>query len=152
MTGFNLLWQSDVIWRHTFGSALVQVMTFCLMAPRYYLNPCWLLINEFFWHSAESNFTRNVNEINPWHILGITCFTRLLSLFHVYTVITIIFNGPGWIIDKTFIRLIFKPYKLIVKYRITLGTCIWLRMILLFSKSIYVYNFTDRAPRRRYPS
>ena len=49
----SLLWwyinsflPSAVIWWHRSGSALVQVMAWCLMAPSYYLNQHWLLISD----------------------------------------------------------------------------------------------------------
>ena len=54
----NSLWPSDAIWRHRFGSTLVQVMACCLTAPSHYLNQCWL-ISKVQRHSAERNFTWN---------------------------------------------------------------------------------------------
>ena len=51
------MWTSDAIWRHRAGSTLAQVMDCCLIAPRHYLNQCWLLIREVLWQSPESNFT-----------------------------------------------------------------------------------------------
>ena len=43
----NSLWPSGAIWQHRSGSTLAQVMACCLMAPSYYLNQCWLIINAF---------------------------------------------------------------------------------------------------------
>ena len=42
----NSLWPGDTIWWHRSGSTSPQVMSCCLMAPSYYLNPCWLHINS----------------------------------------------------------------------------------------------------------
>ena len=50
-------WPSDAIWRHRSGITLAQVMACCLMAPNHYLNQCWLLISEVFWHLFENHFT-----------------------------------------------------------------------------------------------
>ena len=38
------------------GSALVQIVACCLMAPSHYLNQCWLISSEVQWHSSEDNF------------------------------------------------------------------------------------------------
>ena len=54
---FNSLSPSDAIWWHWSGSALIQVMAWCLMAPSHYLNQCSLSINEVLWHAPVSNFT-----------------------------------------------------------------------------------------------
>ena len=51
------LWRSDVIWRHSTRSTLVQVMAWCRQAPSHHLNQCWFLINEIRWLSHEINFT-----------------------------------------------------------------------------------------------
>ena len=53
----NSLWPRDTIWRHGSGSKLAQVMACCLMAPSHYLNQCWLIISEVWWHFSEDNFT-----------------------------------------------------------------------------------------------
>ena len=37
-------------------------MAWCLTAPSYYLDQCWLLISEFLWHSPQSNFTVSVED------------------------------------------------------------------------------------------
>ena len=57
---FNSLWPYDAIWRHSSGSTLVQLMACCLMAPSYYLNQCWLIINGGHWHLAGGNFTETI--------------------------------------------------------------------------------------------
>ena len=38
-------------------------MAFCLMAPRHYLNQCWLVIRKILWHLHESNFTGNEQAV-----------------------------------------------------------------------------------------
>ena len=57
------LWPSDAIWWHRSGSTLAQVMACCLKAPSHYLNQCWFIITDVFWHSHEGNFTRNAQDI-----------------------------------------------------------------------------------------
>ena len=52
--GFNSLWPSDAIWGHRALLILAQVMIYCLMAPNYYLNRCWVLISIVLWHSSEN--------------------------------------------------------------------------------------------------
>ena len=42
----NPLWPGDAIWPHISGSALVEAMAWCLMAPNHYLSQCWHLISE----------------------------------------------------------------------------------------------------------
>ena len=42
------LWPSDVIWQHSFGSTLVQVMACCLTAPSHYLKQYCLISSEVF--------------------------------------------------------------------------------------------------------
>ena len=44
------LWICDSIWWDRPGSALVQVMAWCLTAPRHYLNQCWLIISKVHWN------------------------------------------------------------------------------------------------------
>ena len=63
----NSLWPNDSIWWHRSGSPLTQVMACCLMAPSHYLNQCWLIISEVFWHPPEGNFTGNVQAIYSWY-------------------------------------------------------------------------------------
>ena len=63
----NSLWPSDVIWRQGSRSTLAQVMACCLTAPSHYLNQCWLMISEVFWHSPDSNFIENTWDIYHWN-------------------------------------------------------------------------------------
>ena len=42
-------------------------MAWCLTAPTHYLNQCWLIIKGVLWHSPESNFTGNAQDINSWN-------------------------------------------------------------------------------------
>ena len=58
----NSLWPRDTIWRHGSGSKLAQVMACCLMAPSHFLNQCWLIISEVWWHFSEDNFTIDASE------------------------------------------------------------------------------------------
>ena len=60
------MWPSDAIWWHKSGTTLTQVMACCLMAPNHYLNQCWLNITEVWWHSPESNFIVQAQDICPW--------------------------------------------------------------------------------------
>ena len=66
---FNSLWPSDAIWWHRTEPTLVQVMACCLTATNHYLDQCWLTISEVLWHSPESNFKRNAQDIYPWYEL-----------------------------------------------------------------------------------
>ena len=52
-------------WWHRSGSALAQVMVYCLMAPRHYLNKCWLTIRGGIWDVPDSNFTSSAHELGP---------------------------------------------------------------------------------------
>ena len=54
-------------------------MTCCLTASSHYLNQCWLIIKGqgVLWHSPESNFTGNAQDINSWNKFKIT----ILKLF-----------------------------------------------------------------------
>ena len=67
----NSLW-CDVIWWQRSWSTLTQVMAWCLSAPSHYLNQCWLIINDVFWHSTENNFTGNDYISIPDNSLKIT--------------------------------------------------------------------------------
>ena len=58
----NSLRPSDTIWRHQSGSTLAQVM-----APSYYLNQCWLIINGVLWNSPYNNFTGSAWDISSWY-------------------------------------------------------------------------------------
>ena len=62
-TGVNSLWPRDFIWRQGSRSTLGQVMACCLTAPSHYLNQCWPMISEVLWHSPDSNFTENTEDI-----------------------------------------------------------------------------------------
>ena len=48
---FKTLWLSDAKWWHRAVWTLAQVMACCLTAPNYYLNRCWIIMNEVLWHS-----------------------------------------------------------------------------------------------------
>ena len=43
----NSLQPSGAIWRHRTWSTLIQVMAWCLMAPSYHLNKCWLINHQW---------------------------------------------------------------------------------------------------------
>ena len=43
-------------------------MAWCLMAPSHYLKQCWFIINEVLYHSPESNFIRNTQDINNQNV------------------------------------------------------------------------------------
>ena len=53
----NALVPCNVIWLHRILSTLVQVVSWCLMAPNYYLNQSWLTISKVQWHSPVDNST-----------------------------------------------------------------------------------------------
>ena len=42
-------------------------MACCLTVPNPYLNQYWLTISEVLWHSSESNFIGNAQDIYPWY-------------------------------------------------------------------------------------
>ena len=56
----------------TFTQHRFMVMTCCLTTPSHYLNQCWLIISEVFWHSYEGGFTGNAQDIYHWCELKIT--------------------------------------------------------------------------------
>ena len=60
----NSLGPSDTIWWQKTGSALAQVMAFCLTAPSHYLNQCWLIITKVQWCSSEGNFAWDATAIS----------------------------------------------------------------------------------------
>ena len=64
---FHSLWPNDTFWWHRSGSALAQVMTWCLTAPCHYLNHCWIIISEVLSHSLEKNFTWNALDLYCWY-------------------------------------------------------------------------------------
>ena len=73
--GDNPLWHNDAIWQHRYGSASVQVMACCLMAPSHYLNQCWLFISEVLWHftvSAEATILHYEFENYTFKIIAIS--------------------------------------------------------------------------------
>ena len=71
----NTSWPSDAIWCHRFGSTLVQEMASYLMATSHYLNQCWVIIGEIFWHSPGSNFTVSFQLLLHIRSLKIILFT-----------------------------------------------------------------------------
>ena len=60
----------DVIWRHRSGSTFPRVMACGPMAPSHYLNQDLLIITCVLWCSPESDFTKDVYELNRSHVLG----------------------------------------------------------------------------------
>ena len=42
-------------------------MACCLRAPSHYLNQCWLIISQVFWHKSNNNFTGDAHDIYPWY-------------------------------------------------------------------------------------
>ena len=58
----------DTIWRHRYGSTLVQIVVCCPMSPRHPLNQCWLMIESIIWHSHRRNFTISAYDLYPWHV------------------------------------------------------------------------------------
>ena len=75
----NSLWPIYVIWRQGSRSTLGQVMASCLMAPSHYLNQCWLMISEVLWHSPDSNFTENTQDIYHWNEFEIYLFETVVK-------------------------------------------------------------------------
>ena len=55
---------SDAIWRWRSWSTLVQVMAYCLTAPRHYLNQSWLVISKVLWYSSEDVIIRSFQDTN----------------------------------------------------------------------------------------
>ena len=47
---------------------LAQIMASCLTAPIHYLYPCWILINEIQWHTAERKFAVNALVTVIWNM------------------------------------------------------------------------------------
>ena len=56
------------MWQHISESALVEVMAYCLLAPRHYLKQCRHISKYVLWHSPDSNLPRNVCEPPPWYM------------------------------------------------------------------------------------
>ena len=67
----NSLWPSDTIWCYWTLSTLAEVMACCLTAPSHYLIQSWYIISEVLWHSPESSFTGNVQDISQWKVFEI---------------------------------------------------------------------------------
>ena len=61
----HLLWSSDILWHHKTRSPLIKVRVFNLVAPSYYLNQSWPIINEVMWYSLVRNCTGNAQDISP---------------------------------------------------------------------------------------
>ena len=76
----KLLWPSDAIWWHRFGSTLAQVMACCLSVPSHYRNQCWPSISEVLWHLHDRNFTVNAQATVLYHGLE-NYFLKLLPPF-----------------------------------------------------------------------
>ena len=75
------LWPSNVIWWHTSGSTLAQVMACCLMAPSHYLNRCRFIIGKVQWHSSEGkvplrSITKASFEISIWNFIQVSLGSR----------------------------------------------------------------------------
>ena len=62
----DTLWPSDAIWRHRFGSILVQAMACCLAAPSHNLNQYWFAISQVSRYSPQENFTENAQDSYSW--------------------------------------------------------------------------------------
>ena len=76
----KLLWPSDAIWWHRFGSTLAQVMACCLSVPSHYWNQCWPSISEVLWHLHDRNFTVSAQATVLYHGLE-NNFLKLLPPF-----------------------------------------------------------------------
>ena len=50
---------------------LGQVMVWCLQAPSHYMNPCWLTIEDFLWHSSDRKYI--------WHQCKISSTSSLCA-------------------------------------------------------------------------
>ena len=60
----NLLWPNDTIWLYRPGSALAQVMAWCVTALSHCLSQCWFIVN---W-TIRNKFQWNFNENNKFSI------------------------------------------------------------------------------------
>ena len=83
----NSMWQTVAVWWHISEPILAQVVACCLMAPRYHLNQCWLLINRVSqaWeqlHKMYSSIMMTSSNGNIFHVTGPLCRE---------------FTGPQWI-------------------------------------------------------
>ena len=64
---FNSLQLSDATWWHKSPSALSQITTCCLTAPRHYLHQCWLIIKGVHLRGLSSEVLMNVIlNMFPW--------------------------------------------------------------------------------------
>ena len=64
-TSLVRLWfNTDCIWQHRSGSALMQLMAHCLTAPSHHLRQCWLVINEVQWHLPQGSYTGNSQNVS----------------------------------------------------------------------------------------
>ena len=54
-------------------------MVCCLTAPSYYLNQCWLHINELLWNSPDSNILCNEFENDIFEITGPSTTAQLVN-------------------------------------------------------------------------
>ena len=59
----NTLWPGDAILHQRSGSA----MACCLVAPRFYVNHCWLVISQVQWNLSMANFRINTSPMNHQH-------------------------------------------------------------------------------------
>ena len=63
----NSLSPADALWQHRFRSAVAHGPG-KLMAPRHYLNQCWIIISDVMWHSPEGNFTVSTQVTTILHV------------------------------------------------------------------------------------
>ena len=102
LMGVSVKWCSDAIWRHRFGSVMIQIVACCpmapnvdlssmrycaaiLMAPSHYQNQCWPLISKACWQIPEDNFREIVLDILEYNILEHTATSTWVEhrvLFH----------------------------------------------------------------------
>ena len=100
----NSLWPGDAIWRHRSWLTLAQTMACCLTAPSHYLNKCWLIIHGILWHSPDTNFTGNAQNIHLKMSLKITLLTLFPQLIQRGPVILrVIYQAAHW---SWFIKII----------------------------------------------
>ena len=83
----NTLWLKDGIWRWWSWSALLQVIPCCLMAPRHYLNRCWLLISwKIFWiYYIRKIFGWNSFKFQKFHCRKFILKCLLQIFCHIIT-------------------------------------------------------------------
>ena len=61
------------------GRHWLRYMAWCLAAPSHYLNQCWLMISEVLWHSPDSNFTENTQDICRWNGFEVYLFETVVK-------------------------------------------------------------------------